>query len=356
MRARRVLPATLAVGAVSIALATSTIAQETKLRFPEVSTLACAPGAGVICGLRNPEDLDRILGGRWIIASGLAPGALYRIDARSRRTTDLLASMRTAWDRRLYPDCAAPLDRAGLLSHGIAVDRSGTRLLVVNHGTREAIEVFSLRARDAQPTWVGCVPLPDGLAANSVAALPADGFAVTNFAPPTPAGFAMVAEGRPSGDVRTWSPRGAWQTVPGSQGSGPNGILADADGRTLYVARSGSRDVVRIERQTGRVLATSVRLAIMPDNLRWRDAAASTLIVTGMKVDPAAALRCFAQTTCRPRVAILAFSRAKLSSTPVAELPEDVTGGPATTALAVDKTYWLGSFRSNRIDIVTPHP
>jgi hypothetical protein len=297
--------------------------------------------------------MDRVAGSRWILAGGLAPGSLYRIDARTRHVDDLLGLMRFKWNRRLYPACSGRLNRAGLLSHGVAIDPTGKRFYVVNHGAREAIEIFAIRIHDAAPTWVGCVPLPQDIGANSVAALPDDAFAVTNFGPATPAGFQAITEGLPTGDVRTWSPRKGWQTVPGSQGSGPNGILADTKGDTLFVARSGTRDIIRINLRTGRMLATSARLPIMPDNLRWRDKPGSSLVVTGMKVDPAATLRCFSEPACRPPGAVITLSTDKLASSLVAELPAGV-GGPATTALAVGSTFWLGSFRSNRIDIVTP--
>ena len=79
----------------------------------------------------------------------------------------------------LFQNCTTPPKLADLITHGVnlrpvAHDRS--MLYVVGHGGREAIEVFDVAANHDKPvvTWKGCVPMPDGFVANSVASL-ADG-------------------------------------------------------------------------------------------------------------------------------------------------------------------------------------
>ena len=87
-------------------------------------------------------------------------------------------------------------------------------LAVVNHGGREAIELFAI-SFERGPTleWRGCVPMPEGLMANDVAWLPDGGFVVTNFSP-TLEGIGLVAlwtgfeivTGRETGGVYRWTP------------------------------------------------------------------------------------------------------------------------------------------------------
>src|SRR5687768_496582 len=54
----------------------------------------CAPTAGLsfICGLQNPEDVVLVPGTRWLLASGMAPGAgLTLVDTQARTTRKLYA-------------------------------------------------------------------------------------------------------------------------------------------------------------------------------------------------------------------------------------------------------------------------
>ena len=87
---------------------------------------ACAPSNGLnfICGLQKPEDLVLIPGTRWLIASGMDPGAgLHLIDTRAKRAQPLYASDTPARpDRNRFASCPDPLDPRQAVLHGEKVD------------------------------------------------------------------------------------------------------------------------------------------------------------------------------------------------------------------------------------------
>ena len=74
----------------------------------------CAPSNGLsfICNLQKPEDLVSIPGTRWLIASGMDPGAgLHLIDTRAKRAQTLYASGTPARpERGRFANCPEPLD------------------------------------------------------------------------------------------------------------------------------------------------------------------------------------------------------------------------------------------------------
>src|SRR5690606_13755256 len=138
----------------------------------------CEPAAGLdfICGLQNPEDLVLVPGTDWIIASSMTEGAGLALVDANMATWNVLypgPSPRAAHDP-VYARCSEPPVSASFNAHGLAIRARGegrSTLYAVAHGERESIEVFDVDANGERPvlTWTGCVHLPEGLAANSVA-------------------------------------------------------------------------------------------------------------------------------------------------------------------------------------------
>ena len=110
----------------------------------------------------------------------MTDGASLALDRRTRRrlVEQLYTGTASAasHDATSFPDCATPPSAAKLNTHGLPI-RAGkaghSTLYAVGHGAREAIEVFDVDASGARPAlaWRGCVAMPAGLAANSVASL-----------------------------------------------------------------------------------------------------------------------------------------------------------------------------------------
>jgi len=153
-----------------------------------------------VCGPVNAEDLVLAPGTDWILSSGMsAGGGFYLIDSDSGDWETLEFASRQ--DSAAYPACPAAPSADDLETHGLnirSVSEDLSMLYVVGHGGREAIEVFEVDTGSARPdlTWVGCVLMPDGLAANSVASF-ADGSLVATvlFMPGTTFADATAAAG-----------------------------------------------------------------------------------------------------------------------------------------------------------------
>ncbi len=211
---------------------------------------SCAASGDVsyVCGPKNPEDLVLVPGTQWIVSSGMAEGAgFYLVDSRSGDFSSLTFM---AQHDHTFASCATPPSAQALNTHGLNIRATGpgrARLNVVGHGAREAIEVFDVDASGARPTltWRGCVPMPEGLAANSVASF-ADGSLVATvlFMPGTTFADAIVAR-KPTGAVFEWSPgKPGFELVRGTELPANNGIEVSADGREIYVASSGLQTIV----------------------------------------------------------------------------------------------------------------
>lgn len=310
----------------------------------------CRPEGEVrfICGVSAPEDLILIPGSDWVVTSALrGQGGIAFVNVRERmmRTTPLTA-IPEKFDRKAYPDCPGPPDaegKAAFLSHGIALGprRGGVQTLyAVGHEKREAIEIFELDLRGRAPalTWVGCILPPEPVYVNSLAVSPDGGFVATNFWPrgEVPAArLARLLAGEITGDLREWRPGKGWSTLPGSEGSGLNGIERSKDGKTLYVASWGRREFYRITREGGVLKRETVPLTFRIDNLRW--APDGTLITAGVTDGG---------------TTVATIDPATLKVTEHLNRPDTPGFAFGTGAIRVGNEIWVGSSRTYRIAII----
>lgn len=232
-----------------------------------------------ICGLQAPEDLEALPGGRALLVSefgGLAggPGHLSVLDLGSRAVRRVYPGNAARGERRWGdPACVAEPD-ARFSPHGMHLGRRARggqqQLLVVNHGGREAVEMFEVvRGHDGIALgWRGCVlAVPDDYL-NDVATLPDGGFLVTVMMKRSDAhGLERAFRGEPTGYVMRWHPRRGWSRLAGSDGSMPNGVQTDARGRNAWVSMLGTSQVVRFALPGGE--RRGVASTPYPDNLTW---------------------------------------------------------------------------------------
>jgi hypothetical protein len=316
-------------------------------------------GQTFVCGPKNPEDLVLVPGTQAIISSGMAEGAgFYLIDARSGEWSAL--SYQTQRDPA-FTSCATPPSPQSLNTHGLNIRATGqgrSRLHVVGHGAREAIEIFDVDATGARPTltWRGCVPMPEGLAANSVASF-ADGSLVATvlFMPGTTFADAVV-ERRNTGAVYEWSPGQAGFTlVQGSELPANNGIEVSADGREIYVASSGLQTVVAFAHSNPtRQLRSTRPLPFTPDNVHLGPD--GRLYTAGMANDvpecggPPGPQHDIERLAACPRGTIaVAIDPATMRDTVVVQTPATPSFSNATMILPVGREAWIGSFSGDRI-------
>jgi DNA-binding beta-propeller fold protein YncE len=316
-------------------------------------------GAEFICDLSGPEDLVLVPQSHWVLVSGMGhstterQGTLYVIDSRTRQATTIYpaASAKIRHDKQRYAECPGPLDPARFAGHGIdlAPNAAGVpTLYVVNHGGRESLEIFEIDVKSAAPTatWVGCILYPQGTSGNGVAVLPDGGLATTNFFDPADKNaFQRMAAVEITGYVLEWHPGKGWEKVPGSEMSGPNGILASKDGKYLYVAAWPAKTVTRFARTEGWKKEV-VDMGFMTDNMRW--SADGSILAAGHDVDPSKIFLC-QPPECYITTAIARLDPQTLKSKVILRYPGNASFAGGTTAIEVGKEIWLGSYQGTRL-------
>ncbi len=237
----------------------------------------CNPSGGLefVCGLKNPEDLVAVPGTKWILASGMAAGVgITLIDSRDgSHSQGYPGDSPSVKHDTLYTECQTPPDSAKLETHGLNL-RVGANgrptLYAVAHGARESIEVFDVETAGAKPklTWKGCVPMPEGLAANSVASFADGGLVATVLLMPGKT-FADSIARKPTGAVYEWAPgKHGFELMRGSELPGNNGIEVSGDGKQIFVVSSGLQTIVALAHANPTMrLGTTRPLPFTPDNV-----------------------------------------------------------------------------------------
>jgi hypothetical protein len=324
----------------------------------------CKPSGGLefVCGLKNPEDLVAVPGTKWIIASGMAPGiGITLIDSRDGSHSQIYPGPSpTAKHDTMFTECTTPPDAAKLETHGLNLRVSANgrpTLYAVAHGARESIEVFDVEASAAKPTltWKGCVPMPEGLAANSVASFADGGLVATVLLMPGKT-FADSVARKPTGAVYEWAPgKHNFELIRGSELPSNNGIEVSADGKTLFVVSSGFQTIVALAHQNPTTqLGTTKPLPFTPDNVHMGPD--GKLLTAGMKNDEAACggapgpQHDLAKLSTCPRGFIaMSIDPATMKDTLYAQGPANPAFSNATMVLPVDRQFWIGSFSADRV-------
>jgi hypothetical protein len=320
----------------------------------QAAETACAPAAGLtfVCGIKTPQDLVALPGGRWVLTGAMATdgtGGLELIDVASKERRRLYPTAQAAArpGRRLYPDCAGPPDPQRFAAHGLSVHarRDGRAdFYVIGHGGREAIEVFDLAlGRDPSATWVGCVKAPTGASLNSVVGL-GDGEILTTSIFDAPSKFEDVFAGRPTGNVYARKAGEPFRVVPGTHLSGDNGLEVSADGRWLFVAATGDRKVFRYERANMAAAPAAASVDFLPDNLRW--APDGRLLAAGE--GPVAGCTGAA---CATQFSVAAITPASMAVDTILRAPATPAFSGVSAGIVVGDTVWLGAHGGDRIAI-----
>ncbi len=320
----------------------------------------CESSGGVdfVCGPKNAEDLVQVPGTKWIISSGQEAGyPFYLVNAADGAWRRVQPQVR---HDAAYAACPAPPDFTKSNTHGLNIRTTGNRratLYAVTHGARESIEVYDVDASGATPaiTWKGCVPMPTGLAANSVASFANGGLVATVLLMPGKT-FADSVARKPTGAVFEWVPgSGSFELVKGSELPGNNGIETSADGREIYVVSSGFQTVVAFAHANPtRQLRTTQPLPFTPDNVRM--GADGQLLTAGMKNDepacggaPGPGHDLARLATCPRGFYGYAVDPATMKTRVIAEGAANPAFSNATVAIVVDEQFWIGTFSGDRI-------
>ncbi len=317
-----------------------------------------------ICGPQNAEDLVLVPATRWIIASGMAPGAaIYLIDSQQKTWTILYPgdAPLARQDMETFGACPGSPDPNNFVTHGLNI-RPGVNghstLYVVGHGGREAIEVFDVDASGARPelTWTGCVMMPDGMEANSVASF-GDGSLLATIPLHSGRTIAEAMARKNTGAVYEWSPGDSGFTmVQGTELPYGNGIEVSDDGQEIYVASSGLFTVTAYSNSNpARQLRTTKPMEFVPDNLHT--GSDGRLITAGLAVDDPVCgsvrgpnefdLEEFA--SCPRPFIVKAIDTNLMDSKELARGPANEHFSNITMALQAGGTIWIGTFAGDRI-------
>jgi len=271
----------------------------------------CRPEQGLtyICGMVLPEDVVNVGSTGLVLASGhRAPGHLYLIDPATAKVEELIQvpAFRQQHDKRAYPSCPGPLNLTAFDTHGLSIAETSPRhfvLYTTSHGEREAIEIYELDLRGAAPvlTWTGCVPLQQDGYFNAVARLPDGGFVATRMRDtnvPTNA----VAPGAISGRLFEWHPGGQLTPMAGTELSLPNGIETSKDGRYVFVAVTGTKELLRLDRSATPMARRAATLPFGPDNVHLQANGKLIIAVAGGRARWAGRWSRWIRTRSRSRV------------------------------------------------------
>lgn len=225
---------------------------------------------------------------------------------------------------------------------------------MVNHGGRQSIEMFELErsAGSWVLVWRGCELAKHDY--NDVAILPDGGFVGTY-----PTGLSTEgggpAAGGATGYVARWTSGKGEAEVPGTRMRFPNGVVASADGRYMFVNEFSARVVHKYDLNDGRGLG-SVGVDFLPDNLTWTSE--RRLLAAGVKG---------ARGDCPQgsgRACIDGFGVAEIDpsnmqvrslfdSTSAQALLDSASADPlisgVSVALRVDDSIYLGAFLGDRL-------
>jgi len=315
-----------------------------------------------VCSAEHPEDLAHIPGTRWLIASGFSDGAgLKLVDTRN----DTLRRWYTGapgqinHDAAAFPDCASAPAAALFNAHGINLKqrRPGEyTLYVVNHGGRESIEVFSVRSPGEQPelSWKGCVLLPQGMAANSVAAY-RDGTILASILTRPGTTITDFVNGRNTGVILERKPGAAgFEVIPGTDLPGNNGLETSLDDREFYVVAFGWHAVVAFSRDHPDVPPRkAVAPGFMPDNVHWDN---GRLLLAGMQADEPACggTRKIVdgkadEMRCHRGYSVAELDPGSMTYRLLAYSTPNPQFNGVSAAVVVDDELWLGSYQADRI-------
>jgi hypothetical protein len=309
-----------------------------------VSDCRSEQGLTYLCGFILPEDVVNVGSTGLVLASGhRAPGHMYLIDPATGTWSELIhtAAFRLQHDTSAYPECPGPLNLEAFDVHGISLaETSPGRFSVytTSHGEREAIEIYALDVRGAAPVlaWTGCVLLEQDGYFNGVVRLADGGFVATRMRDRN--STTDSARGTISGRVFEWHPGGELKPVAGTELSLPNGIEVSADERYLYVAASGTQELVRFDRRATPIGKRTASTPMGPDNIHWDSN--GKLLIAGP--NPAGPATCDGA-PCRTGWAVIEVDPQTLAISRLGGADGTAAMQRASAAIRVGNEIWVGS-------------
>lgn len=326
--------------------------------------LTCEPSGNArpICAFKNPEDMVPLPGNAAILIGEYGTSAedhsgglvLFNLETETRevvfRGGEDAAIAEPGWGD---PSCDTGPTSA-FNSHGIDLvrrDDGRLSLLVVQHGSREAIEFFELLGNGSHwhVVWRGCVLAPPDASLNEVAARPNGDFYTTKMAGLEGAlDFGNGMPTKPTGHAYHWTPDAGYRKIGGTDGIVPNGIVSSPDGRFIYMNASGDNSIRKIEVLTGHELG---RAAVnMPDNVTWSpDGRLLVASLAGFNHADFISCETLKQGACGIPFEIIAVDPETMTTIGPVYSTDGYPMGAGTVGLQIGEELFIGSFKGDRI-------
>ena len=321
----------------------------------------CTPSGGLnyICNVKAAEDLVAVPKTNYLIASAMAAGGgINLVDTRAKKVTNLFpgSGVVARHDKAKFGACPGVPDPALVVLHGVSLRPAAGghfTLYGVNHGGRESIEVFDVEMAGGMPklAWIGCIVMPAGMAANSVAAWK-DGTVLATV--PSMPGVTPEDRkaGKPTGVVVQWTPGSAGFTpIPGTELRGNNGIDTSPSDDEFFVVAYTDRKIVAFARKdTSKPLREAQLTGFAPDNVRWTDDGRT--FTAGM-ADPDASCGAVQGTPeyqkCPRGYVAVAVDPKTMIVTELARGPATLQFSGATMVVQMGGELWIGTYNNDKL-------
>jgi len=220
--------------------------------------------------MRTPEDIAALPDGRHLLLAhfghmGEGTGGISLFDTRTETLKTLYPAPADA-ENRVEP---GPWGEAGcteppgehLSPHGTHLHRlrdGRWRYLVVNHGDREAVEIFELfpAGSESRLAWRGCVNAVEDTMMNDVVGLDNGDVIYTRmFHASDSLALPKSALGIATGELWRWNPARGLAPLPATAAAQPNGLEVDAANEYVYADMYMEGQVWQVRLSDGEVTA-----------------------------------------------------------------------------------------------------
>jgi hypothetical protein len=235
-------------------------------------------------------------------------------------------------------------------THLVQLDDGSWRYLVVNHGGREAVELFAVQVPEqGKPSlqWQGCVYPAENTLINDVVGLANGDVIYTRmFHPDDFLGELRGIAGFQSGDVWRWNRNNGLKLLPGTSGALTNGIEISADERYIFINQYMDKAIHKYDLVNEELVAT----ADVPhvDNSAWGPDGRLWLASHKMEIPVYRACTKDHSITCGMAFDVVALDPETMKSRVVFS-HQGPPMGAATVATAHRGKVYMGSFLGDRL-------
>jgi SMP-30/Gluconolactonase/LRE-like region len=336
-------------------------AQEKGPPAPPLASCGVHGDIEVLCGTHSPEDLELAPDGKFLIATqfvnqgraGTTGAGMALFDLAKKTFTKMTVTDEPdkSWGD---PACPGPIGDT-LVSHGESLRKRSNgkwALYVVNHGGRQSIEMYELKAAAGgwALVWHGCEVAQHDY--NDVAILPDGGFVGTYPTALSSGGTGGPFGGTVTGYVARWTPGKGESEIMNTRIRYPNGVVVSTDGRFMYVNEFAGSQVFKYDLKDEKMIG-SVKVDFLPDNLTWtKEGKLLAAGVKGARGDcPEGSGR-----PCIQGFGVAEIDPKKMQARVIFDsgTHEPLIGG-VSSALEVGNSIYLGAFQGDRL-VKIPYP